>query len=67
MTKSSTLLWSLILFISTFQLDRITKQYALDNFFTSKEINQFLSFDLVFNRGVTAGLFHTENPFGFLW
>lgn len=66
MKKSSILLWSLIIFISMFQLDRITKQYALDHWTDRQEVNQFLSFDLVLNRGVTGGLFHTQNPFWFI-
>lgn len=75
MNKAKILLWSLVIFITTFEFDRVTKQYALDNFapsadggpgYISHKINQFLSFELVFNRGVTAGMFHTENPLGFL-
>ncbi|MDR3550674.1 MAG: signal peptidase II [Candidatus Babeliales bacterium] len=66
MKKPTILLWSLIIFISTFQLDRVVKQYALDHWTNPQEVNQFLSFQLVFNRGVTGGLFHTENPFWFI-
>lgn len=66
MNKAKILLWSLVIFITTFEFDRVTKQYALDHWVTAQKINQFLSFELVFNRGVTAGMFHTENPLGFL-
>lgn len=66
MKKSAIFFWSLLIFISTFQLDRIFKQYALDHWDNAQVVNQFLSFQLVFNRGVTGGLFHTENPLGFI-
>jgi len=66
MNKLTMLLWSLVLFIFTFQFDRITKQYALTHLVERHEINQFLSFELLFNRGVTGGLFHTHSSFWFV-
>lgn len=49
----------------TFFLDRITKQWAMANAVDGVEINQFLSLDLVFNRGVTAGLLQSDSPVWF--
>lgn len=48
-----------ILFGVLFLLDRITKLYALINCTVSQEIMQGVSCDLVFNRGVSWGLFHS--------
>lgn len=45
----------------TFYGDRITKEWALINAVDGIKLNQFLSFDLVFNRGVTAGMFQSDD------
>lgn len=45
--------------------DRITKQWAIANAIDGIQINEFLSFDLVFNRGVTAGLLQSDNQVWF--
>lgn len=69
MSKLKMLFWSLVIFITTFELDRVTKQYALDHFdgpgHITQKVNQFLSFELAFNRGVTGGMFHTQDSFWF--
>lgn len=46
-------------------LDRITKLWALKYAAQGITINQFVSFDLVFNRGVTAGLLQSYDAFWF--
>lgn len=42
-------------------LDRITKWYALNNWQLREHINQFLSFELTFNRGISWGMFHNAS------
>ena len=56
----------IIVFLFCFQIDRITKGLALERAVDRYEINQFLSFELVFNRGVTGGLFGSDSSLLFL-
>ncbi len=49
-----------------FFLDRITKYYALATCMRSCEINRFLSFEVVFNRGISWGLLHSPSDTIFL-
>ncbi len=49
-----------------FIVDRVTKLYALEHFNFEHVINPFLSFELVFNRGVSWGLFHGSSTLGFM-
>lgn len=62
--RISPLLYSIV-GILVFYIDRATKQWAIMNAVDSITINQFLSFDLVINRGVTAGMLQSESPFWF--
>lgn len=39
-------------------LDRITKVWALTNLEYSRQITSFLSFELIFNRGISWGMFN---------
>jgi signal peptidase II len=39
-------------------IDRITKWYALTHWRTERIVNEFLSFRVAFNRGVSWGLLH---------
>ena len=39
-------------------LDRISKWYAVQHIQMPIQINQFLSFELAFNRGISWGMFH---------
>jgi len=41
--------------------DRITKWYALNHWYVRQQINQFLSFELTFNRGISWGFFHSAS------
>src|SRR5438552_17637864 len=59
--KQSPIFLYLVILFFTFQIDRVTKQLALLYATQRYEINHFLSFDLVFNRGVTAGMFHSDS------
>lgn len=65
MRKSVSFFAYSILGAFVFYIDRITKAWAMNNARDSIEINQFLSFDLVVNRGVTAGMLQSENPIWF--
>ena len=55
------MIWSGFIFAALFALDRITKYYALHNFAESYRVNDFLSFELAFNRGVSWSMFHSAN------
>lgn len=48
-------------------IDRMTKLYALHFFGIPKQITPFLDFHLVFNRGVSWGLFHSDQQTIFMW
>ncbi len=56
-------------FVSIFSLilsiDQLTKFYALHNFINSYKINNYISFDLAINRGVSWSLFDTQNSYVF--
>ena len=41
--------------------DRLTKAYALQNFYTPVVFNRFISAELVFNRGISWGMFTFED------
>jgi signal peptidase II len=60
--KQSSIFTYLAILFFTFQIDRVTKQLALLYAAHRYEINKFLAFDLVFNRGITAGMLHTDSP-----
>ncbi len=55
----------LLLAIATVFLDRITKLIALYYFETPIRVTNFLEFVLVFNRGVSWGLLHSERSIHF--
>lgn len=45
--------------------DQITKFFAREYLQAPVYINQFFSFDLSFNRGISWGVFHSNNPLYF--
>lgn len=47
-------------------VDRITKLYALEHFNFEHVINRFLSLELVFNRGMSFGLFGHSSRVGLI-
>jgi signal peptidase II len=53
-------------FVSIFVIDRITKLYALHTVATPHDICELLQFKLVFNRGISWGMFHSENAVFFM-
>ncbi len=64
MKKNSVCAYSFIA-AAIFILDRITKSYAMHNFTLPKEITQFLSFELTYNRGISWGLFNSSSSYIF--
>jgi signal peptidase II len=65
--KKKQLMWYSILFICIIELDRITKYFALRHLADkSIKLHDFLSFDLVFNRGISGGLLHTGSDLAFI-
>jgi signal peptidase II len=50
--------WYLLLFSGVMTADRITKNWALEHCIEPYRINEYLSFELIFNRGVSWGLFN---------
>lgn len=55
-----------VIFVLSFFFDRWTKYLALNHAQDGYEISSFLSFDLVFNRGVTAGMLKSDSMSGFI-
>ncbi len=49
-----------------FLLDRLTKYYVLHTCPQQWVINQFISIRLLLNRGISWGIFHTTNYWGFI-
>ena len=47
-------------------LDRVTKLYALEHFGVEQKVFQFLSFELVINRGISWGILNSSSTFTFL-
>ncbi|HZW60913.1 MAG TPA: signal peptidase II [Candidatus Babeliales bacterium] len=57
--------WYSLLFLSIFLADRITKACALD-ITSSIPITKYIFLELIFNRGVSWGMFHSSNDLTFL-
>lgn len=47
-------------------IDQYTKWWALNSLYEPREINRFLTFDLVLNRGVSWGLLHSADTSSFI-
>jgi len=56
---------SLILFVPLL-MDRISKQIVVSRTITYQEISNYLYFDLTYNRGISWGIFNTENSIVFV-
>ncbi len=54
-----------IVALSVVIVDQLTKYYALIMCDHRCTINQFLSFDIAFNRGVSWGMFHSQSDIVF--
>lgn len=66
MRKYSSLFWYVALFGLIFFTDRATKFFALTNRFSRHKVNSFLSFNLMFNRGISWGMFDSQSSLIFL-
>jgi len=66
MRKYSSLFWYVALFLLVFTTDRATKFFALVHQFSRYTVTSFLRFHLTFNRGVSWGMFSSNNFFVFL-
>lgn len=49
------------LFLISFLADRITKGIILKKTFLNYSVNNYLHFDLIYNRGISWGIFNSEN------
>jgi signal peptidase II len=59
--------WSWLLLVGAIiGIDQLTKYWALNNLSSAYVVNKFLSFELVINRGVSWGLFHSANTGPFI-
>ncbi|BDC34986.1 lipoprotein signal peptidase [Candidatus Dependentiae bacterium Noda2021] len=47
-------------------IDQFTKWWALNSLYEPRLINEFLTFDLVLNRGVSWGLLHSADSSSFI-
>lgn len=54
-------IWYKFIFVMLFLLDRISKYWAYYYLENEIRVTSFLSFDFVINRGVTWGLFGSDN------
>jgi len=66
MSMQKSFIWSTLLFLLIFIIDRTTKYAALLYCEQPCYINQFLSFDFVLNRGISWGLLHSQNDWIFV-
>lgn len=57
--------WYFLLLSGVITADRISKNWALEHCIETCRINDYLSFELIFNRGVSWGLFHSESDWVF--
>lgn len=59
--------WYFLIAGIVFVLDRLTKNWALENCSVEPcRINDFLSFELLFNRGISWGMFHSTSDTTFM-
>lgn len=65
MKKNKNLLWYSVIVLTIILVDRLTKIWALQ-LSSTKIINEYLSFSLLFNRGINWGMFNYANPVLFL-
>lgn len=62
LTKTRTLAWYGILFSTLFFIDRLTKYLALSRLSEPHTVSDWLSFNLVFNRGMSWSMLSSDNP-----
>ncbi|MDP3889484.1 MAG: signal peptidase II, partial [bacterium] len=65
-SKKQDIILHSLLAVGLFLLDRVTKYYSTLFCVRPCFINQFLSFQVTFNRGISWGMFHTESVLPFV-
>lgn len=58
--------WYFLIFSGVLTADRLSKNWALEHCVEPLNINDFLSFELIFNRGISWGLFNSMHDWVFL-
>lgn len=58
--------WYLLIFAGVLTADRLSKNWALEQCVDAIKINDFLSCELIFNRGISWGLFNSMHEWVFL-
>lgn len=67
MKKRIDILWYTLIFFAIIIIDRFTKSRALDYCFDRVAFTSFFSCDLVLNRGISWGMFHSQSNIIFLF
>jgi signal peptidase II len=58
--------WYLLLFAGVLTADRLSKNWALERCLEPIDVNDYLSFELIFNRGISWGLFNSTHDWVFI-
>jgi len=58
-------LWVSGYFLIPFFIDRVTKYWVVTYLALPYHLNRYVSLELVINRGISWGVFHSESPFLF--
>lgn len=65
--KKKSHIWYLFFVLIVFVIDRFTKIWALHNLVKPLRLTRWFSLELMFNRGISLGLFYFENSIGFFF
>ena len=57
--------WYIFIALAVFIIDRVSKMWALHYLVNPIHVNDYFSFELLLNRGISLGLFYFENQIGF--
>ncbi len=63
--KQTLFVWYWVAGIAIFMIDRISKWYAVQHWQTPYSVAPCVSFELVFNRGISWGMFHSSHMLTF--
>lgn len=59
--------WYFLLLSGVITVDRVTKNWALEHCIEPTKINEFISLELIYNRGISWGLLNSDNQGIFLF
>lgn len=65
MNTKKNLIFSVLFALCVMMLDRVTKVYALHNFIEPYILTNNISFELIFNRGISCGMLTFDNLYLF--